>query len=387
MAAPVAGAAARIAVNVASNSTFRRGALALVLGIFMIPALVLIGVLGYFAEADCAPATDADFGGTWDGPGSLGGVMGTGVSSAELRMARSHPFGGAAIVPSASYVSTAYAPARAGINCGAGCDTTASGIRVNSGTRRLYGIASNPTMNKYGALAYIWPNPYGWKGPFVVMDTGGNFDGSDGSHRIDFYVWGKGDRALRWGRKGSIRVSAAPIVAGGPTDTTAIDNAPEAGVDACDAGASPSWGTADGGRLTIAPGANRAGVDLNPAFVSFARQMAARVGPQALVITTGTNHSRFTTTGNVSDHWTGWAADFGMSANGFAYGCTNCRGQRIAAAALNVAGMPERAALSAANRGGAWTQCSKGIRVQTIYRSNTGGDHFNHIHVGLRRGC
>lgn len=388
MAAPIA---ARVALTVAQNPGARRLAVALVLGIFLLPAMAMVGVLGFFAEADCSTQNAAgDFGGQFDGPGSLGGVMGTGVSRSELATARSHPYGGTAIVPH-EYTSTAYAPARGGINCGNGCGSTASGIRVNAGARKAYLIASNPRQNKYGALVYAWPNPYGWKGPFVVADTGGNFDGSDGQYRVDFYIWGdaSGKRSNGWGRRDT-RLSSQPLVSGGPTeaiDSTLATDADTASTDACSATDGADWGAVGDGNLIIAPGANRPGVSINPTYLAFAKRVADRVGPQRLVITTGTNHNQMTTSGNVSDHWTGWAADYSMAANGFAYGCVNCRGQKIAAAAMVVAGLDEQAALHRANQGGLFNLCSKGYRVQVLYRTMTGGDHFNHVHVGLRKGC
>jgi hypothetical protein len=43
--------------------------------------------------------------------------------------------------------------------------------------------------------------------------------------------------------------------------------------------------------------------------------MAGLAG-RPIVVTTGTNDSQFTTSGSVSDHWSGYAADIGMAANG-----------------------------------------------------------------------
>lgn len=176
--------------------------------------LILLVILFTAANATCDPTADASlYGGTYSGPGSLGGVLGTGVTAKEITAARKHAFGGTTIVPNDNYVATAYAPSAGGINCGAGCGSTASGIRVDAGKRRAYIVASNPMMNKYGAFAYIWPNPYGWKGPFIVADTGGNFDGSDGSHRVDFYIFGDREaqaKANAWGRQ-RVRVSREPI--------------------------------------------------------------------------------------------------------------------------------------------------------------------------------
>ena len=146
---------------------------------------------------------------------------------AELAAARRiRGVGGTRLTPG-TYSPTAYFPhpQAPSTNCAATCTTTASGIRVNNATRRAYLIASNPRLNQYGALAYIWPNPYGWTGPFVVADTGSAFQGVG---RLDFYIFmSAGEswqqalaRAYQWGPANQVHVSAAPIRPGGPTITT-----------------------------------------------------------------------------------------------------------------------------------------------------------------------
>lgn len=138
------------------------------------------------------------------------------------------------------------------------------------------------------------------------------------------------------------------------------------------------------GGVVIAPGANRPGVQPSPAFMAYAGEVAKVLGDgRPMVITTGTNHNRLTTTGNVSDHWAGNAADWGMGPNGFTYGCKGCRGERIAAAALIAAGEAPSVARAHAAAGGAYTVCHAGRRVQVIWRSFVGGDHFNHVHTGI----
>lgn len=180
--------------------------LLLVLMIFLV-----LGMVVAQAGSDCAQAAEGELAGEFSGPGSLGGYMGTGVSEAEIRAARKHSLGGRDVVES-EYRSTAYVPAAGDINCATDCEFTASGIRVSKGKRPVYGIASNPRMNKYGALAYVWPNPYNWRGPFVFFDTGGNFDGSDGKYRVDFYMWGNASsKAMAWGSAKMVRVSKTPL--------------------------------------------------------------------------------------------------------------------------------------------------------------------------------
>ncbi len=243
MAAPVAAAAARAAgaavldrvripdVTPPPQPPKRSGAVlkvvaALAVMLLVLPALIVVVLFGGAQQnADCAPT--AAIPGAWTGPGSLGGVAGTGVSTAELTTARAtRGVGGTRITPG-TYSPTAYFPNphAPSTNCAATCESTASGIGVNNATRRAYLIASNPRLNQYGALAYIWPNPYGWTGPFVVADTGGDFHGSG---RLDFYIFiAEGEtwqqalaRAYQWGPANQVKVSAAPIRPGGPAITT-----------------------------------------------------------------------------------------------------------------------------------------------------------------------
>jgi 3D (Asp-Asp-Asp) domain-containing protein len=188
------------------------------------PALIVAVLMGGAQDAECAP--DGLPAGSWTGPGSLGGVAGTGVTQAEVNAARRiRGLGGTRVTPG-TYSPTAYLPSPHApkINCGLTCSATASGIRVDNARRRAYLIASNPALNQYGALAYVWPNPYAWPGPFVVADSGSAFQGPG---RLDFYVfinvgetWRQAlARAYQWGPATNVTLSATPIQSGGPNIT------------------------------------------------------------------------------------------------------------------------------------------------------------------------
>ena len=126
---------------------------------------------------------------------------------------------------------------------------------MNQATRRAYLIASNPRLNQYGALAYIWPNPYGWTGPFVVADTGSDFNGAG---RLDFYVFmGEGEswqqalgRAYQWGPANQVKLSAAPIRAGGPTISGPLGLGP---ADLGPGGTPPPLGGPSGASVDVGP--------------------------------------------------------------------------------------------------------------------------------------
>lgn len=144
----------------------------------------------------------------------------------------------------------------------------------------------------------------------------------------------------------------------------------------------------------IAAGANRAGIGLQHPIIAYLTLMGGVLG-RAVTVTTGTNHSRLTTSGNVSDHWDGNAADLGVGGN--IPGAASCAtgpgggdehlGNSYAYAALRVAGV-------AADTAHAWAQSGenlqfnhnwqwKGHRVQVGWRTCTGGNHWNHVHVGV----
>ena len=136
------------------------------------------------------------------------------------------------------------------------------------------------------------------------------------------------------------------------------------------------------GKVVVAPGANRAGAPLAKITLDYVAAMAGLYG-KPIVISTGTNHDRLTVDGNVSDHWDGHAADLGMVLNG---GVDGGRvGDGLMAACLEVAGVPAERALGIAQQGGLYTLHHHGLRIQCIWKTYAGGDHYTHVHVGVRQ--
>lgn len=119
----------------------------------------------------------------------------------------------------------------------------------------------------------------------------------------------------------------------------------------------------------MAPGADRADMHTKTHVKRFVSKIAHIYG-QPLTITCGTNHNQFTTTGNVSDHWSGDAADIGMMGDQLT---------RLGQAALIAAGMPAKQARR--ERGGKYKTYQVG-GWQIIFNSTIGGNHYNHLHVG-----
>jgi hypothetical protein len=103
--------------------------------------------------------------------------------------------------------------------------------------------------------------------------------------------------------------------------------------------------------------------------VDFVRQVSSVYG-KPLEIGTGTNHRQFVIgTNRQSAHWTGNAAD--IPATGAAL-------TALGRAALVAAGMPP--AKAARQPGGVFNLNG----YQILFNTRVGGNHFNHLHVGLR---
>jgi 3D (Asp-Asp-Asp) domain-containing protein len=393
-AAPAAQRVASAITKTAAGRTVRRGGggggsgqgpdtgllpLLLLVSVGLVVGVVLlISLLGGATQKSCSPAGGGPLPGDFSGPGSLGGVGGTGIGRALVEHVRAtSPYAGPRVTPG-RYASTAYGPPWGGLQ-GAGI-ATSGGLPILGGAPRWYMVAADPAYLQHGNLVYIWPNPFDWKGPVLVADTGGAIL----SRRIDFYDWRGRAMQYRWGTR-TVEVSAQPIVAtgGGAPEPAAIEPVAEGpGSVGCDSTAAGSLAVpGPKGKVVLAPGADRPGVPTQRPVLDFLARVAGIAGRE-LVITTGSNHSQFTSAGSVSDHWVGLAADLGAAANGFSVAGES--GTRIAAASLRAAGVPEAQAWDLARGGGGHDVCYRGWRIQVIWLT---GDHYDHVHDGLRRGC
>lgn len=119
------------------------------------------------------------------------------------------------------------------------------------------------------------------------------------------------------------------------------------------------------GKVLFSPTADRAGVATSGAVRQFVARLAGIAG-HPIHVGTGTNHSRTTVNGNVSDHWSGHAAD--IPASGAAL-------VKLGRQALIAAGMPRAKALK--QNGGLYNVNGH----QIIFNTHEGGDHTNHLHV------
>ncbi len=121
------------------------------------------------------------------------------------------------------------------------------------------------------------------------------------------------------------------------------------------------------GKVVVRKGADRAGVHTQAAVLEFIGEIAGRVG-RPLVLGTGTNHSKMTVNGNVSDHWDGHAGDIPATGRMLI---------RIGRAALIAAGMDPREARKV--KGGLFNVNGH----QIIFNTDQGGNHFDHVHVSV----
>lgn len=157
------------------------------------------------------------------------------------------------------------------------------------------------------------------------------------------------------------------------------DSAAPTGADSRD----PNPAPAGNGKVEIAAGADRAGVSLQAPVKSFLARVSGALG-QPVKVTTGSNHNRMTTSGNVSDHWDGNAADLGMGGDARTSKSVSRKGDAVAARAIQVAsGMSYAKSLALARKGGIHNFNTKQGRVQIIWKTLEGGDHYNHVHVGV----
>ncbi|WP_028058416.1 hypothetical protein [Candidatus Solirubrobacter pratensis] len=180
-------------------------------------------------------------------------------------------------------------------------------------------------------------------------------------------------------------MNAAPKDLGG----TQVPGAHDDPTDPTTRGAAPDATTKtknlDKGNWSAAPGANLPGKPMRDPIKQFLSVLAGLTNEQ-IVVGFGTNHDQFTTSGNVSDHYTGDAADILVGGDARSDSAAASKGDNIATAALRLLGYSQSDARNMAMSGKLnFTQNFDwyGHRVQVGWRTLEGGNHFNHVHVGV----
>ena len=204
---------------------------------------------------------------------------------------------------------------------------------------------------------------------------------ADGYRRAACAYYGAcSDAAVPYADQVMARATVYGFHAGQATDPHAADDLVASTGEGCAVQAELADTGVDGA-VQIAPGANLPGQPLAPETLAFLARVAGIYG-KPLVVTTGTNHSYYTVNHTVSDHASGHAADIGMAANdGTNDGPV---GDQIMTACLIAAGADPSQAALAARQGGLYTLEHDGLRIQCIWKTDQGGNHHNHVHIGAR---
>jgi hypothetical protein len=109
--------------------------------------------------------------------------------------------------------------------------------------------------------------------------------------------------------------------------------------------------------------------------LAVAKRYASIATGLGLAVSSTKRETKHTASGGVSDHWVG-------SKNAYAFDLSGTveRMDRAAHALMSALGEPwdGRSAIVKNFYVG-------GYRIQVLYRTNVGGNHFNHIHIGVRK--
>lgn len=158
--------------------------------------------------------------------------------------------------------------------------------------------------------------------------------------------------------------------------------------------------------VKLGPGADRPEQKTNQWVFDFLRRVAAQAGTKTIWISTGTRHNQYVKgSTHQSDHWLGNAADIGSVLNHFNdatyysgpprvyQGVPAPGGDKIAAAAMTVAGENEAAAKKKAAEGSdisggswnyVWTNGGQSFRINILWKTDVGGNHYDHVHIGVK---
>jgi 3D (Asp-Asp-Asp) domain-containing protein len=313
-------------------------------------------------------------------PGNLGGLGGTGITGAELATVRSSPLAAGNRFTEGIFQATSYGPPWGGIQ-GAGI-ATAAGLRINGGAPHKYFVATDPAIISSGQWLYVWPNQFNWRGPFLAADTGGAIDG----RHIDIYDWRGRNFQLQWNRPVDVTRGPSSPLGPGPSDMSPTGGSPPLANTTTTPTATSTTTTPTttaGAPLdcaSAAPGSLGELTGTPEAIINGVVEYAHANGfPNVTVETVrvaNAAHSVQTTSGNTSDHKGppdfAWAADI---SNG------TSPTTEMDALAATIAG-----AFSIPWQGSGLVSAGNDeYRLQLIYRTCGGGDHWNHIHFGVKK--
>lgn len=177
------------------------------------------------------------------------------------------------------------------------------------------------------------------------------------------------------GRKGASLASDIATRIGSGNYTTETPTVEKTKVSVPTVGSTPgAQPNRRNGKVNIPDSALYQGHQLKDYTLDFLDRLSSRAG--TLNISSGTRApGGLTTSGKVSDHGDGSAAD--IAARGK-------RGDQIAEAAFLELGVDSKQAKQWAKAGGLYNINRDGKRYQIIWKTNQGGNHYDHVHVGIR---
>lgn len=193
----------------------------------------------------------------------------------------------------------------------------------------------------------------------------------------------------------SLKEPAADIVTRSTADQSVTEH--HGNTDQSDTALGPTFGpgaanlgpTFRRGTFKYGPQAMGRGVALASVMVDFL-ELVAGYTSEDIYINYGTNHGQTTTSGSTSDHWDGHAVDLNVDGTATDQNSltqhSQSKGDNIAIAAMRVCGMSLAEArraipgLTQFNHNFTW----QGHRVQIGWRTRVGGNHFDHVHLGVR---
>jgi hypothetical protein len=255
-----------------------------------------------------------------------------------------------------------------------------SGVLVPKLGRELAGDAARGA----GAIAERQPFNLGAAGGLVIAFAAGLV----GLIFLDLLVSDRGSRAvsrLLGGTSRAVDALANPthplFVKSAPGDESI---APTAAGRARQASQSPSTSvTAAQAGVVAGPGSSGDRLELfRPTSTEWGGSKSiagtfARVAINAggLAVTSTKRDTQHTASGGVSDHWVGSKTAYAYDLSG-----TVARMDKAAAALMAVLGIPwdGRSAI-------VQNVTRFGYRLQILYRTHVGGNHFDHIHLGVRK--
>jgi hypothetical protein len=134
-----------------------------------------------------------------------------------------------------------------------------------------------------------------------------------------------------------------------------------------------SSSTTGTGKADVSPGGGWAGTE-EPV------KELTKLAGSGFSVTSAKRDTKNTASGGVSDHWIGNKTAF---AHDIGWGSSQPTAASDAAASRIVAALGGPADWG--KKGGVFSTTIKGIRYQVLYKTNVGGNHYNHIHLGAKR--